>query len=165
MFLQRLTCLEEQNWVHTKWHLIEISWNPFKAENANLILYMFTFIVLAACGLLKARNVQSARSENQRSGMRAFVTSADTCTSTWKQILTCRYTFDQWRNQAKHFWGAIFARERQGWKGVRGGRGCLPPTVGSFLIYWLENVGHKKTYLRRKFRRLFINQVGLWNWK
>ena len=71
--LQRLTGLEEQNWVHTMKsdkRFAKIHSKPRSQILFSRNLSLFTFIVLAACGLLKARNLRSARSQT---GMRAFV--------------------------------------------------------------------------------------------
>ena len=47
--------------------------------------------------------------------------------------------------------------------GGGGGKGCPPPTVGSFFIFRLENV-QSGAYLRRKFR-LDMYYMGklVWN--
>ena len=63
---------------------------------------------------------------------------------------------------SQNIWGGtIFARERSDRAGGGCGRGCPPPTVGSFFIFRLENV-QSGAYLRRKFRLddMYYNFMG-----
>ena len=91
--LKWLTGLQEQNWVHTtsliQWNLIEIRWNPFKADIANFRTYIVYFQVLAASGSLKAETYY--RRDHRLEC--AFVDHRTLLISTCTKI-TCHYTFD-----------------------------------------------------------------------
>ena len=59
-------------------------------------------------------------------------------------------------------WGRKGTDGGRVWEGGHWEGGVPPPTVGSFLIFWLENV-QSWAYLRRKFRlKNTIGEFKLW---